>query len=233
MIRNRLVSLAFGAVAGISAIAAGAQEIHYSPIENLEHIDLELIQSAHRSIDMAMYTLTDWAIIAALNEARARGVAVRVALDPTVRQAYDKLGSMADIVRVKKKGPLMHLKAYAVDAALLRTGSANLSPSGLKKQDNDLILIRNLAIVAAFEARFAAIYQVAEPMRTDKMPRPDQRTPPDPRCLIKGNVNRKGVRIYHLPGQQSYPKVNMAKLGVRWFCSEDEAKSEGWRASAN
>ena len=83
-----------------------------------------------------MYTLTDWVIIAALKDARARGIAVRIALDPSARQAYDKLADMADVVRIKKRGPLMHLKAYAVDGVVLRTGSANLSPGGLKQQDN-------------------------------------------------------------------------------------------------
>ena len=59
----------------------------------------------------------------------------------------------------------MHLKAYAVDGVLLRTGSANLSPSGLKQQDNDLIILRDPAAVAKFEARFDQVYAAAEPMR--------------------------------------------------------------------
>ena len=32
----------------------------------------------------------------------------------------------------------MHLKSYAVDGGLLRTGSAKWSPTGLKRQDNDV-----------------------------------------------------------------------------------------------
>jgi hypothetical protein len=48
-------------------------------------------------VDIAAYSLTDWAIIAALKEARARGIIVRIALDPSVRQAYDKLADLADV----------------------------------------------------------------------------------------------------------------------------------------
>ena len=70
-------------------------------------------------MDVAAYSLTDWAIIAALKDARARGVTIRIALDPSVRQAYDKLAEMADVVRIKKRGPLMHLKAYAVPNGVL------------------------------------------------------------------------------------------------------------------
>jgi endonuclease YncB( thermonuclease family) len=53
---------------------------------------------------------------------------------------------------------------------------------------------------------------------------------PSPQCVIKGNLNRKGERIYHLPGQLNYAQINMAKgLGERWFCTEAEADAAGWR----
>jgi hypothetical protein len=48
-------------------------------------------------------------------------------------------------------------------------------------------------------------------------------------CLIKGNVNREGERIYHLPGGLNYAKVNIAAPGKRWFCTEAEAEAAGWR----
>jgi phosphatidylserine/phosphatidylglycerophosphate/cardiolipin synthase-like enzyme len=225
-----------------SAPAAGP-EIHYAPVENLEHIDLALIKSATKSVDLAMYTLTDWAIIAALKDARARGVAIRIALDPSVRQSYDKLAEMADVVRVKKQGPLMHLKAYAVDGMLLRTGSANLSPSGEKQQDNDLIILGDPVAVAHFEARFDQIYSAAEPMRArdeSKKSAPSvsllAAPPPDPACAIKGNVNRKRERIYHEPGDRDYDRVEMKNCdhsmcakGKRWFCSATDAEAAGWR----
>ncbi len=53
---------------------------------------------------------------------------------------------------------------------------------------------------------------------------------PRPGCLIKGNINSKGDRIYHSPGRPSYArtKINEA-AGERWFCSEREARQAGWR----
>ena len=49
-------------------------------------------------------------------------------------------------------------------------------------------------------------------------------------CKIKGNINAKGERIYHMPGQQAYSvtRINPAK-GECWFCSEAEASAAGWR----
>ena len=51
-------------------------------------------------------------------------------------------------------------------------------------------------------------------------------------CVIKGNINSKGVRIYHTPASAWYSrtKVTPAK-GERWFCSEREAIAAGWRAA--
>jgi endonuclease YncB( thermonuclease family) len=51
-----------------------------------------------------------------------------------------------------------------------------------------------------------------------------------PGCRIKGNVDSKGDRIYHMPGGRWYDRtVITASKGERWFCSEDEAKAAGWR----
>jgi hypothetical protein len=54
--------------------------------------------------------------------------------------------------------------------------------------------------------------------------------PPNPRCPIKGNVNAKGTRIYHLPGSRDYGAVRIdERRGERWFCSTTEAAGAGWR----
>ena len=57
---------------------------------------------------------------------------------------------------------------------------------------------------------------------------------PSGNCQIKGNINSKGDRIYHVPGSSSYgaTRINEAK-GERWFCSEAEAQAAGWRAPRN
>lgn len=49
-------------------------------------------------------------------------------------------------------------------------------------------------------------------------------------CAIKGNISRRGQRIYHAPWSPWYNKVriNTAK-GERWFCDEGQAIAAGWR----
>ena len=49
-------------------------------------------------------------------------------------------------------------------------------------------------------------------------------------CNIKGNISSSGERIYHIPGQQHYGRTKIStSRGERWFCSEAEARSAGWR----
>ncbi len=64
-------------------------ETHYSPTENLEHYDLALLRSAHKSIDLCGFSFTDEAVGDAIAGAAQRGVRVRVYLDRS--QSNDEL----------------------------------------------------------------------------------------------------------------------------------------------
>ena len=49
-------------------------------------------------------------------------------------------------------------------------------------------------------------------------------------CQIKGNINHKGERIYHVPGGRDYETTRIDRTREeRWFCSEHEAQEAGWR----
>jgi phosphatidylserine/phosphatidylglycerophosphate/cardiolipin synthase-like enzyme len=145
-----------------------APVIHYAPAENLERVDVALIDGAKHEIDMAAYVLTDWPVIQALTRAADRGVKVRIYLDGTQLDERERAKPFQDLaetptveIRTKRDhGAPMHLKSYQIDGRLLRTGAANFSASGLKRQDNDLIVIESASAAAAFkralDARFAS-----------------------------------------------------------------------------
>ncbi len=53
-------------------------------------------------------------------------------------------------------------------------------------------------------------------------------------CVVKGNINSDEVKIYHVPGCQSYNQTRInEEAGERWFCSEQEALEAGWRKALN
>jgi phosphatidylserine/phosphatidylglycerophosphate/cardiolipin synthase-like enzyme len=146
-------------------------QIHYAPRENLESVDARAIGRAQLSIDVAAYVLSDPRIIEALTAAAERGVVIRLYLDrsqfaehgPTRGGIVEALLAHPNVAaKVKGEGVLMHLKAYAVDGELLRTGSGNFSRSGLASQDNDAIFITDPAVVDAFEGNFERIWARAQ-----------------------------------------------------------------------
>ncbi len=58
-------------------------------------------------------------------------------------------------------------------------------------------------------------------------------TPPNPGCIIKGNISGSG-QIYHQPHNRDYENTRINETqGERWFCSTAEAEAAGWRAARN
>lgn len=147
---------------------SSASENHYSPTENLEQLDVEHIGQARRTIDVAMYAFTDKYIADALTGAAGRGVKIRIYRDQQQYEDEQRNAEKHDSesttalfsshpnvhIRVKSKHELMHLKAYLIDGTLLRDGSANWSPSGLKRQDNNAHFTTDATQVHAFQQAF-------------------------------------------------------------------------------
>src|SRR5271166_1414453 len=114
---------------------------------------------------MAAYVLSDARIIEALTKAAERDVIVRLYLDRSQFSEHGlRFGAPIEALlahpnvraRVKGEGVLMHLKAYAIDGRLLRTGSGNFSRPGLAQQDNDLIIISDRAAVEKIRGELRA-----------------------------------------------------------------------------
>lgn len=154
----------FAATMTFGAASTRAQEVHFAPKEDLARIDVALIEEAKTTIDLASYALTNRAVLQALLDADHRGVAIRIVLDPREHHDFAKLDTLSDNVCVKRGGPFMHLKAYAVDGVLLRTGAANFTESGERSQDNDLVVIRDAGAAAKFDAHFERMWDAAMPM---------------------------------------------------------------------
>jgi len=116
--------LAFG-----PALAGDARprlELHYSPAENLEAIDVATIDQAGETLDVAAYVLTDVAVIEAMTNAAERGVKLRIFAEPsqaghggaTALAALAKLIAAPGVeLRYNKRPVWTHLKSYVVDGA--------------------------------------------------------------------------------------------------------------------
>jgi phosphatidylserine/phosphatidylglycerophosphate/cardiolipin synthase-like enzyme len=120
---------------------------------------LGVIGSARRSLDVAMYTLTDAAVVEAMEAARARGVDVRVLLDPSERPSDPSAASLrAHGVAVRlyrSSGEKLHAKAAIADGATVVLGSANWTVSGFEhNHELDVAIPGDAVVAAAFEQQF-------------------------------------------------------------------------------
>jgi len=149
--------------------------VHYAPAENLEHLDADALQRARRKIDICMYAFTDRYLAEVLLDRARNGVKVRIYRDGSQFDEEQRwrggrasttgllIGQRNIEIRVKPPSQrfLLHLKSYEVDATVLRDGSANWSPAGLKDQDNSLSFITEPAALSGFEREFEAAWNRA------------------------------------------------------------------------
>ncbi len=105
---------------------------------------LGLLAAARHSVELEMYELGDPAVVAALDAARRRGVAVRVVTDPTEiasRSSDARLVRAGVAVRtLAVPGGIDHVKLLVVDASRVLVGGVNLGVSSGATTDADVEL---------------------------------------------------------------------------------------------
>jgi phosphatidylserine/phosphatidylglycerophosphate/cardiolipin synthase-like enzyme len=161
--------LAAGQSSSTLCAATAHAVVLYAPESNLERSEIETLRTAKVSVDVAMYSFTDRELAAELVRLARSGVRVRVYRDSRESMQENQRGSSTTPmllaggveVRVKASQDLMHFKSYVIDGTLLRTGSANWSPTGLKRQDNDVHYELDTTLAALFETRFEAMWERA------------------------------------------------------------------------
>jgi phosphatidylserine/phosphatidylglycerophosphate/cardiolipin synthase-like enzyme len=118
------------------------------------------IDSAQRSIDIAMYNFSLREAGDALIKAAHRGVQVRIAVDS------DSLDGM-QLQRLKKAGfyilgdrreSLMHNKYLIIDDRIIWTGSMNLTFSGAMEDENVMARIVSPELAANYAGKFNTIF---------------------------------------------------------------------------
>ncbi len=145
----------------------------FSPYQNLEREDVQILGSAQKTLDVAMYAFTDPTIEAVIADSARRGVKVRIYTDGLQfadeesrasregeMSVIDQLRTVPGVeIKIKGRSLSMHLKTYCVDGQLLRTGSANWSFQGETEQDNDIYLVQDPAAIQKFEKEFSTLWE--------------------------------------------------------------------------
>jgi phosphatidylserine/phosphatidylglycerophosphate/cardiolipin synthase-like enzyme len=120
--------------------------------------------SAKQSLDIAIYSLTKPDIVKAIQQAKKRGVEVRIITDQqeahnrTQEEALKMLKNEGIPIKVNTHQGLMHLKVTIADKSVVTTGSFNYSTSASTTNDEVLVVIRDPAIAKAWDEQFERMW---------------------------------------------------------------------------
>ncbi|HRE48273.1 MAG TPA: phospholipase D-like domain-containing protein [Aggregatilineales bacterium] len=144
----------------------------------IDQIVIKALNEAKTSIDIASFDFNLKAVVDALAAAKKRGVSVRLVLDTldgnlNVRaiasqkiEAYDAKEALSAAKLAFTEGGrssgLMHNKIVIIDGRLLYVGSWNLSFNDTYNNNNNLLEIRNPALIANYQAKFNEMYVEAK-----------------------------------------------------------------------
>lgn len=125
-------------------------ELHFLPddLKALESL-LKLIQSAEKTIEVAMYAFTHQDLATELIKAKKRGIQVTVVLDKTLAKGVGKkvvqmLKENGVFVKIYEKEGIMHHKFIVVDHQKFAHGSTNWTKAAFKQNDDCFMIISNL-----------------------------------------------------------------------------------------
>jgi len=134
----------------------------FSPLGHCDQVLVSWINAAERTVDGAIYGLTDEAIAQAMIRAKERGVRVRLVHDRTQaagkRDVTDELTSAGVNVHVQRGsgGGILHDKFLIIDKKYVITGSFNWTNNAAKKNDENFVVLDDDA--PRFETEFERLW---------------------------------------------------------------------------
>lgn len=141
---------------------------YFSPNRGAADVVIGFIDRCTTTVDAAVYSITHDGIADALIRARARGVRVRVLMDPTqagLSYADDErmIEAGVSLLRDRVTG-LMHHKFLVGDENAVATGSFNWTASADQRNMENFVIIRLKYVVRDFKAEFEKLWAMNSPI---------------------------------------------------------------------
>ncbi len=148
------------------------KQAFFSPDDNVQEILVQLIDQEKKSIKIAIFSFTDGKIAQALVDARRRGVQVEVIVDITgTRDKFSKIDWLTQNgIKVTVYDPknnsiyndIMHHKFVIFEnniggKSLLWTGSYNFTKSATLKNQENVLVLDEIHLIAKYSHQFALI----------------------------------------------------------------------------
>lgn len=161
-LRDQPVALE-GNISGDKTIVANTIEPYFCPEDECSKKVIEKINSANKSIYVAMYSFAMGDIADALIAAHNRGVEVKVIFDYSQSKmdysVDEKLSDAGIEIKRSDGSGLMHNKFCIVDEGVVIGGSFNYSVNADENNDENLLIIFSEEIAAKFLNEFNEIWE--------------------------------------------------------------------------
>lgn len=140
---------------------------HNDP-QNPDKIFFKLINEARSSVDLAIFDIEDHSAAEALIAAKNRGVRVRIVTDSdNIREPGNPRAHRGILTAMRKAGipikhdqrnAFMHNKFAIIDGQTVITGSLNLTPYSLYRDNNNSLRIHSKQLAANYQAEFDRLF---------------------------------------------------------------------------
>jgi phosphatidylserine/phosphatidylglycerophosphate/cardiolipin synthase-like enzyme len=142
------------------------QEVCFSPDEYCDIKLLKFVQSAQKSIDVAIFDINLDQLVHALL-VQAQKIPVRIIVDKREAKGPHSLVSLlikagANVRHGRQRG-IFHNKFMIVDGKMIETGSFNYTHHASRSNNENQIYLANPQIVERFKKHFDEIWKRAEP----------------------------------------------------------------------
>jgi phosphatidylserine/phosphatidylglycerophosphate/cardiolipin synthase-like enzyme len=137
-------------------------QVCFSPNGGCTQDIVDAIKAAHRQILVQAYEMTSPQIRSALVAAHRRGVEVKAIFDPdALKEPGSQVGQIAGagisvLVDNFHKPGLAHNKVMVIDGAFVITGSFNFTRAAESRNAENLLVIHDAGLAAAYQRNFAA-----------------------------------------------------------------------------
>jgi phosphatidylserine/phosphatidylglycerophosphate/cardiolipin synthase-like enzyme len=166
-----IVGLIFAVAASVAPISVDAIEeqgppsawqVYFSPNGGCTQAIVDAIGGARQRVLVQAYEMTSARIKSALLAASRRGVQVKTIFDPAALKENNSMagalgaGGIPVFIDSYHRPGLAHNKVMVIDQAMVITGSFNFTNAAESRNAENLLVIRDPALAAAFERNFAA-----------------------------------------------------------------------------
>lgn len=130
-----------------------------------EQLLINVINESKKTLDVAIYSLTYPDIVKAIQDAKKRGVTVRIITDKiqsagkTQKQALKLLKNTSIPIKINTHSGLMHLKLVVADKKVITTGSFNYSKAASTTNDEVLLVIHDPSMASKWSEEFQTMWE--------------------------------------------------------------------------